>query len=142
MTASIISIKTSPLHSVWELRPFVSVLLNSFRPTAIRNGSILVNDIPKDIQIDADRDLLASVLGGLLAHVITIAKDSCIQISAKVYTNVILLHIKDHNTISSISIENNLQLLAEKMGGFVGVSSQRKKLTTIAFSFPNLPVAA
>lgn len=139
---SITSIQPDPLKGVWELRPFVSILLNSFRPAAIRHESILVNDIPKDILIDANRELLATVLGELLTSVIGHAKGTCIQVSAKVYTDVILVHIKDHNTVNSIAIKHDTRLLAERMGGFVDVSSQRQRLTTVAFSFPNLPVAA
>lgn len=142
MTTSVRPVTTCTFSSIWELRPFVSIILNNFKTAAIQREVLLINDIPEDICIDANKEMLASVLKELIAVVIEPAENSCIQITAKVYTNVILLHLKDHNSIHSLAIERKLESLAERMGGVVTVSSLRKKLATVAFSFPNLPIAA
>jgi hypothetical protein len=36
----------------------------------------------------------------------------------------------------------DVQVLAEKIGGCLTISINKEKATTIAFSFPNLPIAA
>lgn len=128
-----------------NLRQMAGRLANSFLPVAMHNKSFFINDIPENLYVDTNPNLVASVLGGLLSSVVSHAKDSCIRLSAKAYSNVILVHVKDCNSFSHYSPENGLkqlQLLAEKMGGFVSVTSQRENVTTFAFSFPNMPLTA
>src|SRR5690242_11489017 len=120
-------------------------LSSGFLPLARTNRSVIVNDIPEDLFIDTDIELVASILAGLLAAVVKNAKESYIRLSAKVYGNVILLHIKDHNNFNYSPVENKVKQLlplAEKIGGSVCVTSQRNNVATFAFSFPNLPLAA
>ena len=120
-------------------------LCAGFLPLARANKSVIVNDITGDLFIDTDVELVASIFAGLLAAVVKNAKESYIRLSTKVYGNVILLHIKDHNNFNYCSIENKVQQLvplAEKIGGSVSVTSQRNNVATFAFSFPNLPMAA
>lgn len=127
------------------LSELTSNLSAGFLPLARTNKSVIVNDIPEDLFIDTDIELVASIFAGLLAAVVKNAKESYIRLSAKVYGNVILLHIKDHNNFNYCTVENKVQQLiplAEKIGGSVSVTSQRNNVATFAFSFPNLPMAA
>jgi len=132
--------ENSDLARTWELRPFAGILMNSLDRTASRKHNVLVNDIPGNICIDADRQLLATVLSSLLSSVIGKARNSWIQLTAKVYSDVILLHIKDHNATPHYVVDKHLRAMAGKMGGVVEVCSRRNNVTTIAFSFPNLPI--
>lgn len=127
------------------LNELANNLSAGFLPVARSNKSIIVNDIPEDLFIDTDIELVASIFAGLLAAVVKNAKESYIRLSAKVYGNVILLHIKDHNNFNYSPVENKVKQLlplAEKLGGSVSVTSQRNNVATFAFSFPNLPMAA
>lgn len=127
------------------LSELVNSLVSGFLPLARANKSVIVNDIPGDLFIDTDTELVASIFAGLLAAVVKNAKESYIRLSVKVYGNVLLLHIKDHNNFNYCPVENKLKQLlplAEKIGGSVSVTSQRNNVTTFAFSFPNLPLAA
>ncbi|HEX7845035.1 MAG TPA: hypothetical protein VF476_04480 [Chitinophagaceae bacterium] len=129
----------------YELHWLADEVIQGFASVATRNNCSIINDISEDICIDADRELVASVLAGMVSAIMAHAKDSWIQLSAKAYGDVILVHVRDHNTVNSYAVESglyHLQSLTDKLGGFIGVSSQRKKLTTVAFSFPNLPLAA
>jgi hypothetical protein len=135
----------SCLHVAGGLRQMATNLIGSVLPAATRNDNFFVNDIPDDLGIDADNQLVASILGGMLSTVAQHAKSSCIRLSAKIYHDVILVHVKDCNSSHNYDVYSGLQglmPLAEKIGGFVGVSSHRQKVTTVAFSFPNLPAAA
>lgn len=142
------TLKPYPNHNLriaGGLHELASSLINSVLPSATRNESFFINDIPNDLDIDADPQLVASVLGGMLSTLARNAKKSCIRLSAKIYHDVILVHAKDCNSSHNYDIYSGLQGLmpiAEKIGGFVGVSSHRQNVTTVAFSFPNLPAAA
>jgi hypothetical protein len=134
-----------PLPITGGLRGLASDLISTVSSTALRNESFFVNDIPDDLDIDTDPQLVASVLGGMISTLAHHAKNSCIRLSAKIYHDVILVHVKDYNSSHNYDIYNGVQGLmpmAEKIGGFVGVSSHRHSVTTVAFSFPNLPAAA
>lgn len=134
-----------PMQTSVNLRQIVSRLANSFLPLAVRRKSFFINDIPEDLYVNNNQQLVASVLGGLIASVVAHAKDSCIRVSAKVYSNIILVHVKDCNNGSHYCFENgikHLQPLAERMGGVVSITSQRFNVTTFAFSFPNSSIAA
>lgn len=128
-----------------NLRQLTDDLIDSVASAAIENDSFFVNEIPDDMDIDTDPQLVASVLGGMLSTVAQHAKGSCIRVSAKIYHNVILVHVKDCNSSQNYDIYHSLQELkplAEKIGGVVDVNSLRLKVTTVVFSFPNLPMAA
>jgi hypothetical protein len=135
-----------PVSESWPtLRRLADRLMHSFHAIAGRNKSYFVNDIPDQLYIDTNSEIIASILSGLLAAVVNNAKESCIRISAKIYGNVILVHVKDYNSINYYPVENGLQelqSLAEQVGGCVSVTSQRHNIATFAFSFPNLPLAA
>jgi glucose-6-phosphate-specific signal transduction histidine kinase len=128
-----------------SLNQLVDRLTDSLEPAIHRNKSFVINDVPENISTDINEELLASVLSRLLNMVIMHTENSRIMVSAKTYGNIILLHVKNDGCLNYDSISRNLgeiQSLAEKMGGFVGFTSFRNKLTTIAFSFTKMPYAA
>lgn len=118
----------------------VDQLAEALEPAASIKKSYILNDVPQDIQVDADSHLLASVLGGLVNEVIRYTENGCVRVTAKSYNDVILLHVKNDGTLHYDSFSHNIarfQLQAKKLGGFVGFTSYRNKITTIAFSFMN-----
>jgi hypothetical protein len=138
-------VETERLSSFTTLDKLADRMIESFSPLAAHSRNHFVNDIPEQLYIDTDENILASILSGLLHAVVRNAKESCIRISAKIYSNVILVHIKDYNSINYCPVENSLsdlQFMAEKIGGSVSITSQRHNVATFAFSFPNLPLAA
>jgi hypothetical protein len=127
------------------LRKLVSRLVADTVPVSVRNGSFIINDIPASLILSANTEMIAVVLNNLLNTVAANATGSCIRISAKIYSNVILVQLRDKNSINTYTIANNLQAaqpIAESIGGYLAITSQRKNETTIVFSFPNLPAAA
>lgn len=131
-----------PYYVPTTLHHLVDRLANSLAPAAKRNRNHIINNIQADICSHVDENMVAGVLSRLLSAVIMHTENSCIRISAKTFGNVVLIHVKDDGCLSYDSIAHNLnemQSLAEKAGGFVGFTSYRNKLTTIAFSFMNSP---
>ncbi|MCW3118459.1 MAG: hypothetical protein JWM28_2541 [Chitinophagaceae bacterium] len=124
------------------LHQLLGNILPGFQQVAQKHKSFFVNEVPEDILISADKNVVASVLGNLLKIVSRNADNSCIRVSAKAYNNVVLMHVKDNNTSNNYALNSSLsqvQPLVGKIGGFIDINTQRQKATTIAFSFSNLP---
>ncbi len=123
-----------------SLQQITRRLLASYQPVAVKQRSFFINDVPPGLTVEADTDTLSTLLGSIFYITGRLCRNTCIKISAKAYHDVILMHIKDTSTFNSYAILSelqHLQLLAGKIGGYVEVTSQRKKETTIAFSFIN-----
>jgi hypothetical protein len=126
------------------LHELTSRLVNTFIDEATRNQNFFINEIPCDLLLEADPGLFASVLRGILSAVVYSAKNSCIRLTVKVFGDVILVQVKESNGLNSHFMEVALLEflpIAEKMRGSVSVTSQRKKITTITFGFPNIRLA-
>ncbi|MBC7874699.1 MAG: HAMP domain-containing histidine kinase [Ferruginibacter sp.] len=129
----------------FSLHTLVSRLVACVVPATARNKSFMVNDIPAGLSIAANPGLVTAVLSNLFNTVALHSVNSCIRISAKVYSNIILVQVRDHHSANACTIAYSLQPaqpLAEKIGGYLGITSQWKNETTIVFSFPNIPLAA
>ncbi|MCW3118860.1 MAG: hypothetical protein JWM28_2942 [Chitinophagaceae bacterium] len=121
------------------LKEIISSLLLSYQPVAVRQNSFFVNEIPHEITVEADKNTLNTLLGSLFYVMARCSKDTCIRVSAKANENVLLLYVKDSNTLNNYSILaslQHLQMLAEKLGGFFHLSGKDSKATSVAFSLP------
>ena len=66
-------------------------------------------------------------------------------ISAKNYSNVMLLRLRSNSRLNNTGFANSLaklQQLAENIGGTVGITSSRNEVTTVALSFISGRLAA
>jgi K+-sensing histidine kinase KdpD len=127
------------------LHNIVGLIASSMEHAANENKSFILNDVPEDIIVETNEQLLASILSNLLNEVIMHTSNGCIRITAKLFNNVVLLHVKNDGSLNYDSVSQKMtrmQAQAEKLGGFVGFTSYRNKLTTIAFSFMNKQTAA
>lgn len=127
------------------LSQLVGRLTGDYLPVAVQNRSFFVNEVPTDMMVDHNRDWIASVISGLLSAVVMHAKDTCIRLSARKYGHVMVLEIQESGCISSYALAcglQDVQNLAAKIGGTLSISIQKSSSTKIAFSFPNLPIAA
>ena len=124
-----------------SLHHLVNRLTESLTPAARRNKNLILNNVQENLCPEINENMVASVLSRLMNLVILHSENSCIRVSAKTFGNVVLIHVKDDGCLNYDSISLNLaeiQAQAEKIGGFVGFTSYRNKLTTIAFSFMNV----
>jgi hypothetical protein len=121
-----------------KLNDVVDRLINTLLPKASRNTSFFVNDIPDHLQLKKESPVITSVLGGLLSTIVSNAKDSCIWLSAKLYGNVVLVHVKNANGFNPHAIQDQLdqlQTLAEKNRGTIGFTCHRNTITSLTFGF-------
>jgi hypothetical protein len=127
------------------LQQMVSRLVAGSLPAAVWNKSFMINDVPTGMRLIGNTDMVAMILSNLFNTVVKHVENSCIRISAKSYSDVKLFQLRDRNCTNRLTIANSFQEakpIAEKIGRYIGITSQRKSETTIVFSFPNLPVAA
>jgi hypothetical protein len=128
-----------------QLQCLVNKLVAEIAPATSKHRSFLVNDIPDGMQIATNPDAVTAVLGQLFVTLANHATDSCIRISAKTYNDILLVQLRDGNSPTAYTIAQGLypaQIMAERIGGYLGVTSQRKHETTIVFSFPNVKLAS
>src|SRR5688572_30213944 len=127
------------------LKQLTSRLAGTFLPVAVRNQSFFMNDIPEHMPVEHNREWISSIISGLLSAVVTHARDTCIRLTARKYGHVVVLEIQESGCISTYAMAcglQDVQTLAEKIGGCLTISIQKPTSTRIAFSFPNLPIAA
>lgn len=121
-----------------HLGEFVEKLIAGLQPAASQQNNFFVNEVLPGIVVTTNENLLAAVITDLLIIVINRNKNSSIRISAKNFSNIVLLHINEQyskTTKKPLSDFNNLQPLAAKLGGCITVSGQEESSDTLALSF-------
>lgn len=127
--------------SLSTIHQLVKLLAANARPSALRNCSFIVNDVPAEVAIYADENILATVLSRLLYSLVNTAENSCIRISAKEYDDIAFIYLRSTRGIDNNAIDTELQqaqAYAKKMNGNIGLSRDDEKVTGIVFSFPNI----
>lgn len=136
-TLSEAEINSSP-ETIYHL---VKLIAANALPSALRTNSFIVNDVPPDLKIIADENILATVLSRLLYCLVNHSGNSCIRISAKEYDDIIFIHLKSNRGFSNNAVDTDLQQAqsyAKKMNGNIGLNKDDDKITGIVFSFPNM----
>lgn len=128
-----------PLHHL------VDRLITSFLPAAVRNHNFFINDIPAGLPVEYNNEWVASVISGMIATAVSNTKNNCLRLTAKKYGYVFVFDIKSACKTNNHTVNAELQqmqLLAEKIGGCLFINTQHEENAMMSFSFPNLPVAA
>jgi hypothetical protein len=123
-----------------KLNDVVDQLVKTLLPQAYKNKNYFVNDIPDHFQVGKDSQVIATVLGGLLSTAVSYAKGCRIWLSAKVYGNIILVHVKNSNGICYNTVGSRLQVLqslAVRTNGSVGYTTHQSSITSLTFGFSN-----
>lgn len=110
-----------------DLHELVEQLLDSLIPLAVKRGSFIVNDVPVSIRLYTDSNRLAHLIGELIGSCLQHQSNDCMTLSAKLFSSVILLHIKLNKPIQSAVFFNRLEELeplAEEMGGCISIQPQ------------------
>lgn len=140
MTATCMQTEKTFVDTEVELHLLINQLTLSTMASAIRRRNYLLNEVPPDLSVNTDSQKLASILSTLLYSVMGQAQDTCIRISAKEFSNITLVHIKDNKRHTGNGLSSHLvkaQEMAESIGGTVFVNTYRDGSTTIALSILN-----
>ncbi len=138
LNEQVITQTREPLHQL------AGSVMRNLLPDAVQSKNFFINDIPSNLAIDYNQDRVLAVLEGLLRTVLFHSRETCIRLSARQYGYVVVLELKESGSINDYAMACGLQKvneLAETIGGCLSISVQ-KPMTTVAFSFPNLPMAA
>ena len=127
-----------------SLNKMISRLLISFQPAAVRKNSFFINEIPYDLIVQVDKNMLAAVISELMSSAVHKTKNSCIHITAKRYSDIILFRLKDSHVDCHLFDYNwrDINPLVERLGGCISINEAQKKSSQITFSFRCLANAA
>lgn len=131
-------------HQV-PLKTLVNALINVKLNEVVSRESFIINEVQACIPLRADTYTVINVLDHLFKNVLRVTGKSCIRVTAKEYSQVMLIHIYDnHESNQDINdiVSDLIRSEATKIGGYVGITRKEKNQTVIAFSFPNIPAAA
>jgi len=76
----------------------VSKLIASLQPLAVKRNNILLNDIPRDLSVNADQNTIAYVLSELVNTAVNSTENECIHIEAVFDNEHRMLRVKDFHT--------------------------------------------
>ncbi|MBN9384138.1 MAG: HAMP domain-containing histidine kinase [Chitinophagaceae bacterium] len=88
-------LNSEPLVSVHQI---VSKLISSLQPLAVKRNNILLNDIPRDLSVNADQNMIAYVLSELVNTAVNSTENECIHIEAVFNNEHRMLRVKDFHT--------------------------------------------
>jgi hypothetical protein len=124
-----------------RLFELVDNVIKSSLPYALKSHNLVVNEVSPALSVKVDKNILSVLISRLLETVMAHSTNSYIRISAKAYSDVMIVHVRDFNIVNrSIATYNlhELDPLVKKIRGFVGVTSHRHGESTVALSFLNI----
>lgn len=126
----------SPVAHTVSLHQLVSRLMDSFIPAAVANGSFIINDVHPGLQLKADEQVLAFVVGNLLTNAISSSKTVCIRVEASKTEAGVQIRVR-HNGASYYSTVahsfSQVIAAARRLGGNINIHNQKNEGTTITF---------
>ena len=123
-----------------NLDQLIDQLMIAYHPVAKKQNSYFISKVPAGLKLRIDKEELSNLLGNVFAIMAGCSRDTCIQVTAGFYLDMVLLHVTDASTFNNYAISSKrplLQQMAEKLDGLVTITSDQPKETTITFSFTN-----
>ncbi|HEU4575446.1 MAG TPA: hypothetical protein VFS36_10630 [Chitinophagaceae bacterium] len=121
------------------LHQLVSRIITEVSEEATRRGCCIVNELARDIYLEADETMVETVLVKLLDNTIHSSCNGCIRITASVEDDTALIKISDNNSDYSRYISgkmNKVQPLIKKMNGDINFEFTARASISIILSFP------
>lgn len=122
------------------LHLLINQLMQCVAPLADERQNTLTNEISPFLLVRTNPGKLGMVIRQLLTTINNHAENTSIRLSAKMYGDVLLLHIKKKCTTPHPGFAEHLQPLqqmAREFYGDVSITSHRNDITTVALSFMN-----
>jgi len=128
-----------------SLHELVSRLLQSLLPVAVLRRNLILNEIPRDLRVGADENMLAYVLWSLVNGAIQSTQNECIRIEATTVDSHLMIRVKDVGTYFRHIISSEyrqVQYVAERLGGSISIEIGKEYGMNAAFCISNSLVAA
>jgi K+-sensing histidine kinase KdpD len=119
------------MKNQFALKQLVGHVAQSILPSAVSRNSFFVNDVAPDLQVSADRDVLASVLSNLLQTAVAQTESDCIRISAYEQQQQVFLQVNENGRCYNADIFNKMEQLmpmATVLGGAVAITPAKNGL--------------
>ena len=127
--------------SLYSLVENLSSLIN---PAATKRRNYIINEISSSLIVRADSLLLRKIISKIILLLNAVTLDNTIMITAKTYSDLVLVHFKESNLSNLGALFEPMRQLNEEaahLGGFLGVTNQQGLSMTIALTFINLKKA-
>jgi C4-dicarboxylate-specific signal transduction histidine kinase len=128
-----------------SLHKLASGLLQSLLPLTTKRRTLVLNEIPRDLHVRADENMLAYVLWNLINAAVQSTQDDCIHIEAAVVDDRVMVRVKNAGVFFHRSIAKEyrqIQHVAEQLGGGISVEGSKNYGTDAAFCVANTLEAA
>jgi|GEM_PF-843616 len=90
----------------------VSQLITSLQPLAVRRNNVLLNDIPRELSVPVDSNMLAYVLTQMVNSAVESTENRCIHIEAIPSGHHTMIRVKDLDTHIYHTMDLNAELSA------------------------------
>lgn len=120
-----------------SLHTLVDQLMLSFIPLAVSKNSFIVNDVNEAFELQADKEVLAFVIGNLLNNAITSSDHVCIRLEAVKQPKGIQIRVKNNgaNFYSTVAHSfSEVCAAARSIGGSINIYNQKHEGLVITFS--------
>ncbi len=86
------------MNTTVSLHRLVSELVESLSPLTVKRHNLILNEIPRDLCVGADENMLAYVLWSLINGAIQSTHNECIHIEGITMDDCMMIRIKDVGT--------------------------------------------
>lgn len=131
---------TMPVTADPTLHGIISDLISDAASLAVQNHNYIINNVPYDLQVEANGSIISSVLTKLFNTTIRHTQNSVILVSARAYGHVILIQLKSKGNISpALPIDiSDACIKAQKTGGVIELTLYENEQASIAYCFLNV----
>jgi C4-dicarboxylate-specific signal transduction histidine kinase len=109
-----------------SLHKLVSGLVQTLLPLMTRRNNLVLNEIPRELSVTADENMLAYVLCALINGAIQSNQNECIHIEAVPLEDRLMIRIKDAGAYFYHAIAREyrqVQHVAERLGGSISINN-------------------
>jgi len=127
-----------PTNEKNSLHAIVKRILENLKATAVERSSTLINDIPFTFMVETDKNILSSLLNIVLRNIIMQGRDCCYRLSARQYTNIVLLHVKDMGARTEFQNKfytEDANALCKTLGGCISLNEFHSHTRSLTFTF-------
>jgi K+-sensing histidine kinase KdpD len=127
-----------------SLYEIVKKLQTGLLPLAIQKKTIIINDADKSLNVFADENILAFVIGSLMSNAVYSTCNCCIKVEASVKQSKIFISISNNGMFVYSSLMSSLHSIAQaaqKLNGHICVQSEEPGAMIAIFSMPTKKAA-
>ncbi len=134
------TMKRHPSFTPVCLHRLTDQLIKGLIPRAIENGSLIINDIDREMVVQTDENMLAYILCNLLNGIVCHTREESIHIGADIKGDCTGISVGGAGSSFYHSVTDGLlqlQQVAEKLGGSISIEMTRARGTVVSISLFN-----